>query len=251
MNLQPSKLMTIVINMDSAKERMAAMKVQLDRLDIPYVRLSAVDGTKLSFPHSDFCLNSYRYLHGRLWSPRELGCYLSHIECFRQFLKSDAQYALVLEDDASLPDDLLAVIDAATHSSKHWNLLRLSTVNHGKWWPVKKVHGRSLAVCLTREKGAGAYVVDRHAARQMIKYLLPMRLAWDIAFDLEWFFGFKMLGVVPMPVSQSSEFETQIQSNLPKMRSRTKYLTVLPFRLFLESTRLLYRTFRLLRLRFI
>ncbi len=79
-------------------------------------------------------------------------------------------------------------------------MLRLSSVNHGKWWPVRKMGVHSLAVCLTREKGAGGYLVDRKTEACMVKKLLPVRLAWDIAFDLEGLLGFKTLGVYPLPV---------------------------------------------------
>jgi len=83
--------------------------------------------------------------------------------------------------------------------------------------------------------------------------LLPMRLAWDIAFDLEWFLGFKTLGISPMPITQESDFETQIQQdlNLIKSKGYKKYITVFPFRLVLEVSRLLYRSIRLLKLKLI
>jgi len=72
-------------------------------------------------------------------------------------------------------------------------------------------------------------LVDRLAASQMLKLLMPMRLSWDIAFDLEWFLGFRTLGVHPMPVSQESDFETQIQQDLYKIKIKGigKYITVI------------------------
>ena len=78
-----------------------------------------------------------------------------------------------------------------------------------------------------------------------------MRLAWDIAFDLEWLIGFKTLGIHPMPIRQNDGFETQIQMDLAqiKVRGRLKYLTVAPFRLFIESSRLVYRLQRLIALK--
>jgi glycosyl transferase family 25 len=167
-------------------------------------------------------------------------------------MKSDADYALILEDDVTLNDNLVSLIAAALRYRAAWNMLRLSTVNHGKWWSVKSLAADfSLAICLTREKGAGGYVVDRQAAAQMIENLLPMRLAWDVAFDLEWFLGFKTLGVSPMPITQDSDFETQIQQDLYqiKIKGLKKYITVFPFRLVLELSRLVYRSSRLFKLK--
>lgn len=245
------KITTYIINMDGATDRMNHMKSELEKLNIKYIRQPGVVGANLHYPHPDFSNWSYKYLHGRLWAPRELGCYLSHIECLKNFISSDADYALILEDDVSISEKFNQVIESALDFSSEWNLLRLSTVNHGKWWPVKNLGEFSMCVCLNREKGAGAYMVDRKAAGKMVKKLLPMRLAWDIAFDLEWLLGFKTLGIYPMPVSQSSNFETQIQQDLQsiKIKGWKKYITVFPFRLLIELTRLIYRVGRFIRLK--
>lgn len=245
---------TYVINMDAAKDRLAHMKSVLDHFNIPFVRQAGVIGVDLEFPNINFSAWSYKYLHGRQWAPRELGCYLSHLECLKKFIDSDAEYALILEDDVTITHDVFKLIDSAMSFRSDWNMLRLSTVNHGKWWPVRDLGGgSSLAVCLTREKGAGGYLVDRKAAAQMIKHLLPMRLAWDIAFDLEWLLGFKTLGVYPMPINQQSDFDSQIQNDLQKIKIKglSKYVTVMPFRTFLEISRLVYRVILLVKMKLI
>ena len=145
------------------------------------------------------------------------------------------------------------MIHTALNYRIDWNMLRLSTVNHGKWWTVRAIDDHfKLGICLTREKGAGGYLVDRLAASQMLKLLMPMRLSWDIAFDLEWFLGFRTLGVHPMPVSQESDFETQIQQDLYKIKIKGigKYITVIPFRTFLEISRLIFRLLQLVKMKF-
>ncbi len=244
-------LLTLVINLDRAADRMAHMQMLLARAGIAYTRVPAVDGATLQRPHPDFSEGHFRHLHGRLWAPKELGCYLSHIECLRTFLASDASHALILEDDVRFEPDLLQVLAQARPHARHWNMLRLSTVNSGHWWPVRALERGQLAVCLTREKGAGGYLVDRIAAQRMVDRLLPMRLSWDIAFDLEWLLGFKTLGLHPLPIEQNAGFGTDIQDDLGriKVKGRRKYLTVAPFRLFTELTRLGYRLTRLVWLR--
>ena len=241
---------TYVINMDSASDRMAHMDAELKRVGIPYIRQPGVVGMELTYPNENFSDWSYKYLHGRRWAPRELGCYLSHIQCLRNFLQTDAPYALILEDDVKLDDNIKLILECAFQHASDWSMLRLSSVNHGKWWPVRKMGSHSLAVCLTREKGAGGYMVDRKAAACMVKKLLPMRLAWDIAFDLEWLLGLKTLGIYPLPVQQNTDFETQIQQDLASIKLKNKfiYLSVAPFRLFLEISRFAYRSFLMINL---
>ncbi len=231
---------------------MSHMQSELERVHIRFVRQTGVDGKKLSYPHPQFSDWSYKYLHGRLWSAKELGCYLSHIECLRSFLASDFSYALILEDDLQIDPNLLHLLNESLKYSKDWDMLRLSSVNKGRWWPtIPLTDKHSLAVCLTREKGAGGYFVNRKAAKKMIRWLLPMRLAWDIAFDLEWLMGFKTLGVAPLPIRQNDGFESQIQHSVlnTKLRGNAKYFTVLPFRCVLEVMRVLYRSYHFLRTR--
>lgn len=240
-------LATYLINMDDAADRLAAMRHKLDQAGLPFARIPGVDGRQITFPIPEFSERGYRLLHGRRTSPAEIGCYLSHVACARAFLDSGADLALILEDDVSFEPDFLDALDRAALGRGLWNLLRLTTVNRGRKYPVRDIgNGRSLAVALTREKGAGAYVIDRTAVLWITTRLLPMRLAWDIAFDLEFLAGLRACFVEPLPASQISAHPTQIQSTrLAYKLPRWRYVTVLPYRAWLELARLTCRGWRL------
>lgn len=238
-----------VINLARAAERWAFMERQLRALAIPFHRVEAVDGQTLRFPMPEVSDSSYRYLHGRHLSPSEVGCYLSHIKAIDIFLAGDLDYALILEDDALMERDIGAVIDAALDCRGDWDILRLSTVNTGRYFPVTRVAGRALGVCFTREKGAAGYVLSRRAAQLFRERLMPMRLAYDIAFDLEYLMGLKALGAMPMPINQETRTDTQIQYNIRKLPA-WRYLTVFPFRAAIETARVVSRLGLYLLLRF-
>lgn len=62
-------------------------------------RVDAVDGRKLSAKEFfDYVSTPIEFGH-RLMLPGEVGCSLSHIHALESFLKSDAEAALILEDD--------------------------------------------------------------------------------------------------------------------------------------------------------
>lgn len=232
-----------LINMDGATDRLAAMERKTQAIGLSFERISGVDGRKIAFPIPEFSELSYKLLHGRRTVPPEVGCYLSHVECARRLLASDADLALILEDDVSFEQDFLNTVDLAARNRKNWDILRLTTVNRGRKYAFKNLKvGRNLAVALTREKGAGAYIVNRQAAQWIVEKLLPMRLAYDIAFDLEYLYGLRAAFVYPLIASQHSEHETQIQANINKYKlPRWRYLTVLPYRAYLEVTRFISR----------
>ncbi|MCG6112354.1 MAG: glycosyltransferase family 25 protein [Paracoccus sp.] len=244
-------LAVYLINMAGAQARLTAMQAQLAALDLPFTRIEGVDGRALTFPIPEFDERAYRLLHGRRTTSPEVGCYLSHVACARAFLDSGADLALILEDDVSFDADLIGVLDRAAVQGAWWNLLRLTSVNRGRKYAVRDLgQGRRLALALTREKGAGAYVIDRRAAQWIVTDLMPMRLAWDIAFDLEYLDGLRAAFVDPLPASQRSDHPTQIQAGLRAYKlGRSRYLTVLPYRAWLEAARLACRGTRLIRAR--
>ena len=255
-NMSPAapEFVTYVINMESATDRMAHIDAGLARAQISYIRQPGVMGMKLPYSSENFSDRSYKYWHGRCWAPRELGCYLSHIQCLCNFLETDAPYALILEDDVKLTDNIRDILKNAIEHASDWNMLRLSTVNNGKWWPVRKLGLQSLAICLTREEGSGGYLVDRKAAACMVEKLLPMRLEWGISFDLERLLGFKTLAVYPLPIRQSNDFAKQILCYLPHIKISSNWIDfmALPVRSFFEMGRVICRLYfeSILNLRF-
>lgn len=246
----PQGLNTYLINLDRATERLRRMEEKLAAAGLPFERVPAVDGSTLTFPHPQFDAWSYRHLHGRRVIPAEVGCYLSHVECARRLLASEASHALILEDDVSFAPDFLPVLRAAMQDGS-WDILRLSTVNKGPKYGYQALPGgRRLAKALTREKGAGAYVINRAAAEWITGRLMPMRLAYDIAFDLEYLDGLRAAFVDPVPTLQRDEAVSQIQNDIKAAKyPATRYLTVLPYRAWLELTRLAFRAGHLAYLR--
>lgn len=242
------KVKTYLINLDRAPARLAKLDARLRAIGLPYQRIAAVDGKMLQFPHPDFSDLAYRLLHGRRRAPAEVGCYFSHIEALREFLNSDADHALILEDDIAFEPDFRQVMQAAIARAGEWDILRLSTVNTGRAIPYSGLTGRyRLAVALTREKGAGAYMVNRRAAKWLVRQL-PMRLAYDIMFDLEYLAGLRAVFVKPLPCAQITGEVTQIQNQGPDFKlPKWRYLTVLPYRAWLEISRLIIRLFQLFR----
>ncbi|MGP4667603.1 glycosyltransferase family 25 protein [Agrobacterium pusense] len=241
------KLAVFLINMDSAKKRLADMNARLDALGLTAERIAGVNGRELKYPIPEFSEISYMLMHGRRTSPPEIGCYLSHVACANKFMEGDADIALILEDDVVFEDDFLDAIDEAVLNGSDWDILRLTTVSNGRKFPFRPLsNDRSLAVALTREKGSGAYLVNRRAGKWISK-LIPMRLAYDIAFDLEYLSGLKAAFIYPLCATQDADGESQIQNNLRIYRlPRWRYFTVLPYRAYLETSRFLFRGIRLL-----
>ena len=242
-------LSAYIINLDRAPERWVSMTQQFAATTITPCRVSAIDGKRLVLPSPDFDARRFRLFHGRVLNIFELACYLSHLKALQAFLESDAEHALICEDDLFLQPALEDVLTAAFEDASSWNILRLTGLGSGVAIPVRKLTDHySLCLQLGRLKGAGAYLVDRKAAALFVRKLLPMWLPWDHAFDREWVLGLKALSVSPFPISQTEEkFPSTIQKNSqPKLPSWQRGLTTYPYQAFNEVSRWLFRSVALL-----
>jgi len=195
-----------VINLDRSPERLQTFIQSFGSTGLEIVRVSAVDGSELALPHPDYDDRRYRLYQGRrVTSMGIIGCYFSHINALRQFLESDEETALICEDDVSAKPELPQVLREVLSLRKHWDFLRLNceftTKNMPVYIPIKKLgFGYRLTVPTYYMPGAGAYLVNRKAAERMIKFLLPMYLPWDHAFEQNWRMGLTTMMVVPFPI---------------------------------------------------
>lgn len=217
-----SRLLTLVINLDRAVERLARIAGALDALGIAWQRLPAVDGSRLSQAQRDAKLDEreFQRRRGMPSVPGELGCYLSHVEAMRRLLDSDAQYALILEDDVIPGQDLVAVLQALMAHPERWDMVKLSAVHSGTPARVLKLTASHwLAVMFSSCTGASAYLVNRRAARAYQDQLLPMTAQVDHVLDRGWRFGIKVRLVTPQPAQHDENVATTILQ-LPGAASR-------------------------------
>ena len=92
-----------------------------DRHGIAFERISAVDGRKFdvdAHPLYDK-KRALRYM-GRDLVGGELGCYLSHMKCAQALLGSDAEIAIVLEDDMQCDSPFVpSIVEAVQWLQEH------------------------------------------------------------------------------------------------------------------------------------
>lgn len=201
-----------VINLEHAKDRWQHMRGNLEARDIPYHRVEGVYGKALPQPIDGYDERRYHILNGKVTNPGEVGCYFSHINVLKEFLKTDLPYALVLEDDVTLPETITDLLDEAIEYADDWDLLRLTSSREGEYLAFGSLsNGHEIAYNTRVLKNTGAYLINRHGARQVIEKLLPMRLPYDEALDRDWDYNCRNACIVPFPIRLEEEMESQIK----------------------------------------
>lgn len=200
---------------------MAGQAQRLQDLGLSWERVSGVDGKAIDWRNPEYLdLGEFHRRHGKSPLSGEVGCYLSHVKAIRTFLSSTARFALILEDDVQLKEDLPGVLNSLLICPWQWDLVKLSGVHRGTPVSLQKLDdAHDLVVMLSKCTGASAYVLNRHAAEVFAQALLPMRIPFDHEFDRAWHWGLKTLAVQPYPCHHDQTVESTINySDRPRRR---------------------------------
>lgn len=130
----------------------------------------------------------------------EVGCTLSHLKAMETFLRTDAPWCVILEDDVEVLPACANVLRSLSEKDD-WDLVKLFNFHSGL--PVKKRTlgpDHHLVVHLTRTTSAAAYVVNRRAAETLLRSMRPITEQVDHALDRPWETGLRTRGIRPMPV---------------------------------------------------
>jgi len=115
---------TFIINLEKDSDRMQFMADQMRALDMTYIRQEAVNGKTYQPTVSEYNEEIIKQKKLHLLLPGELGCALSHKQTYEQIVADDLPYALILEDDVSLPPNFKQIIeDEINRNADQWEYL--------------------------------------------------------------------------------------------------------------------------------
>lgn len=252
-------MIAYLINLKRANERLVSAKETFDKVGIIFNLEVAIDGKDLSLPHKDYSELKYNLLHGKKTNLGELGCYFSHLNVLEKFLNTEENWALVCEDDIEFNENINKIISGAINSRVHFDLLRLSggsDRNKEKGIPIKlqKIYKDFyLSLNLGFKSGTGCYLINRHAAKNVLNKLKKMSLPIDHAMDRDWLLSIRSLSIFPAPVYLKEELHegnSYIQAKSEfKYPFYKRYWVVIPYRLVNEFSRLIYKLFLFIKIK--
>ena len=234
-----------IINLDRSRDRWELTSQKFQKLGFNVIRIPAISGKDLTFPHPDFAAWRYFFFYGRKMYPNKVACYLSHIRAIRTFLESGKDHAMICEDDVTPDSGLAEIIQDAMKYAHSWDLLRL---NGGKQPSnldfAQLSNGYSLCSDLRYTSGNGGKVINRTAAEKIVKKLMPMRMPHDVTLYYDWPIGIREASVKPFPIHFNPSGDSIIgeQPKYPVCHPAVlRYLSVFPYRYLSRGTRLIQR----------
>jgi glycosyl transferase family 25 len=194
-----------LINLDRSKDRYDYVIDKIKALGLPFKRISAVDGNLLSADELEKMVDKswLEYKKG------QIGCYLSHVKFWKEFLESDYEYAVVFEDDVTFdPLKLKETIDEVLKYPSYWDICTFNMHwgngdQHFALSVDKILNQYEMLYYLQKPYLTGCYLINRHAAINLLQKAFPIKDAVDQYFSRSWEFDLKFVGIEPQLVSQS------------------------------------------------
>jgi glycosyl transferase, family 25 len=201
------------------------MVAQLDALGLSHQIVNAVDGRLLSAEQLALRYDADRArVAYRAMTPGEIGCALSHAYVYKEMLRQGQTYALILEDDALLNQDVPNVLNELVRSIDPSEpvVVLLSHVNK-----YVKLGNKALGSSHTLVRPyaywwlAHGYFLTKAAAANLDQHLHPIWTAADSWRSFESLGLVKMYAVVPYCIGLS---ELAAQSNLESDRRSLQFV---------------------------
>lgn len=189
-----------LINLPRSTQRRVDMELRLAAIGLPYTLFPAIDG-RLNFSSlvNDLDAPAFRRNTGREVLPGDLGCYHSHLHVWQSFLSTNADTALVLEDDVIFHDNFLEALASALDARDDWDMLKLNCIR-AQHSIVQGAAGHyRLNGYMGPFTGTGAYLITRDLATRLLPDMLPVTRPIDHELDRTFAHDFRHFGLEPFP----------------------------------------------------
>ncbi|WJW80441.1 glycosyltransferase family 25 protein [Bartonella sp. TP] len=181
------KIMQIyVINLNRSEDRLRLIKAQMQNLGLEFVRVEAIDGSKLDeaeLKARQDCKKAY-ISSVTCQILNEVACNLSHAKVLELIANGTDEYGVVLEDDALLSKNAAQFLQDSSWIPANTALVKLDI-------GCKKVLLRhemrineeyELYRCRSSNYVAVGYIISRQAARDLYPLLQNTALAVDVLY---------------------------------------------------------------------
>jgi len=205
-----NQIRTVIISLARSDSRREAITARLRELGMSFEVSTGVDGQSLTQEDlAPYSPSSAFSVLGREMHRNEVGCFLSHAAIWKGLADGDEQEVLIFEDDMRIDDDFPELI-----RSRDWIPPDAGIVNFS-WdmaMPIKLNNlseGRFLCGFDGDVMRLGAYILRKHAAKNLLSHAFPIRMPIDSLAGRPEFVGAPIYGVSPRPVRWDDDLPSE------------------------------------------
>lgn len=206
---------TYVISLSDAEGRRSNMTARLAAVGVPFRFVDAVDGRTQRLPDT---IDGARIVHTVFKTEAALACTASHRLLHRVIAEGDAETVLILEDDATIPEDFVEAVEQAL--TFDFDVFKLEGINASKRRITIGRVGRYDVIITNRVSvGSAAYLLRRAAARRICSLPVIDQTSDYVFQDTR--LRLRVLEMNPFCVEQDGATATQI-FHLPNQSYRAE-----------------------------
>lgn len=187
-----------VISLARAKQRRAKFASEFERAGLDYTIFEGVDG-ELSPKEllDNFDARAWSRNMGGPLSLGHLGCYMSHVQLWRQVADRNDAIALICEDDVTFSLEFPHALASALSMQSQWDIVRFSCIR-AKGRLLQGISGKfSLNAYWGPFTGNGCYLIKRDVAACLAGSFLPICRAHDHELNRFFFYNVRLMGLEP------------------------------------------------------
>ena len=193
-------LQILVISLKHSTSRQAKVASEMAKTGLVWSFMDAVDGSKLDLESVSYNAAKVKRLQGYTLTPREIGCYLSHMKCWQACVDCSLP-TLIFEDDFVLRPHFESVLFTLVNNYRDWQIVRLQALEEKADFPVADFGAYRLARIVGDPLGATAYLVNPSSALKLIAESREIYEPLDHFIEHHEKHGLQMLAIKPYPVT--------------------------------------------------
>ncbi|MET3794135.1 glycosyl transferase family 25 [Aquamicrobium terrae] len=139
-------------------------------MEVAFIRVSAVDGKKLTQREIDGWLaGEGNFYH---LGPGEVGCFLSHRKCWEFIAEGEDSHSAIFEDDLHFGAGLKDVLVTADWIPNDADIVKLETTLTRTLYQRRQaatIAGRTVRRLHSSQFGSGGYIISRPCAKKLVE----------------------------------------------------------------------------------
>lgn len=205
-----------IINLerDSQRRKHILNEVKAAQLTDNIVHIGAVYGKHLPCETYNLLYNQEKNKRhfSKPLTPGEVGCYASHLECWKKISQGQEPLALIIEDDIKISPEIGPILQGIASSGILFDMIKL--VGRNKESALKKIvkiQNHTLIDYFKIPNYTGAYLISREGAKKLVASRHTFFRPVDVDLRHWWELGdgFLIYGIQPYPI-EHAHFESTI-----------------------------------------
>ena len=164
-----------VVNLDRRADRLQDITKVFKQDKLNFIRVPAVDGKEYSTK-----LKKWEYS----MTPPEVGCFYSHMHCYKLIAEGEDAFGVIFEDDVILSKNAAYYLTNCTWIPAGADIIKIETTSENKKVKISNIlelpHGDvGIGKLESTHLGTGGYVISRKAAKLILKRLSQPEMPID------------------------------------------------------------------------